>query len=50
MQAGPAAETRPLQKVIIAVAFVSMARMIVISALDFRFGWSTVPAAVSVIG
>ena len=27
-----------------------MAAMIVISALDFRFGWSTVPAAVSVVG
>ena len=50
MQAGPGAETRPLQKLIIAVAFVSMGAMIVISALDFRFGWSTVPAAVSVVG
>ena len=50
MQAGPGAESRPLQKVIIAVAFVSMAAMIAISALDFRFGWSTVPVAVSVIG
>lgn len=50
MQAGPAAETRPLQKLIIAVAFVSMGAMIVISALDFRFGWSTVPTAVSVVG
>lgn len=50
MQAGPGAETRPLQKVIITVAFVSMAAMIVISALDFRFGWSAVPTAVSVIG
>lgn len=50
MQAGPAAETRPLQKVIIAVAFLSMGAMIAISALDFRFGWSTVPATVSVVG
>jgi protein-S-isoprenylcysteine O-methyltransferase Ste14 len=50
MQAGPAAETRPLQKVIISVAFVSLGAMIVVSALDFRFGWSTVPAAVSVVG
>ncbi len=50
MQAGPGAESRPLQKVIIAVAFVSMAAMIAISALDFRFAWSTVPVAVSVIG
>jgi len=50
MQAGPAAESRPLQKLIITFAFVSMAAMIVVSALDYRFGWSAVPAAVSVIG
>jgi protein-S-isoprenylcysteine O-methyltransferase Ste14 len=50
MQAGPAAETRPLQKVIITFAFIAMGAMIVVSALDFRFGWSSVPAAVSVIG
>jgi protein-S-isoprenylcysteine O-methyltransferase Ste14 len=50
MQAGPAAETRLLQKVIISVAFMAMGATIVVSALDFRFGWSTVPAAVSVVG
>jgi protein-S-isoprenylcysteine O-methyltransferase Ste14 len=50
MQAGPAAETRPLQKIIITFAFLSMGAMIVVSTLDFRFGWSSVPAAVSVIG
>ena len=50
MQAGPGAETRPLQKAIIAFAFVSMGAMIVVSAVDFRFGWSTVPVAVSVLG
>src|SRR6185312_17189767 len=42
MQAGPAAETRLLQKIIITLAFLSMAAMIVVSALDFRFGWSSV--------
>jgi protein-S-isoprenylcysteine O-methyltransferase Ste14 len=50
MQAGPAAESRPLQKIIITFAFLSIGAMIVVSALDFRFGWSSVPAAVSVIG
>jgi protein-S-isoprenylcysteine O-methyltransferase Ste14 len=50
MQAGPASESRPLQKIIISVAFVSLGAMIVVSVLDFRFGWSTVPAAVSVVG
>ena len=50
MQAGPAAETRPLQKLIISFAFVSLGATIVVSALDFRFGWSSVPAAISVTG
>jgi protein-S-isoprenylcysteine O-methyltransferase Ste14 len=50
MQAGPAAESRPLQKIIITFAFVSMGAMIVVSALDYRYGWSSVPAVVSVIG
>jgi protein-S-isoprenylcysteine O-methyltransferase Ste14 len=50
MQAGPGAETRPVQKLIIAVALLSVGAMIVLSALDFRFGWSAVPAAVSVVG
>jgi protein-S-isoprenylcysteine O-methyltransferase Ste14 len=50
MQAGPAAETRPLQKIIISFAFLAMGATIVVSALDFRFGWSSVPAAASVVG
>ena len=50
MQAGPTAETRPLQKVIIAFAFISMGAMIVVSVLDFRFGWSAVPTVVSIVG
>jgi protein-S-isoprenylcysteine O-methyltransferase Ste14 len=50
MQAGPAAETRLLQKVIISIAFLAMGATIVVSALDFRFGWSSVPAAISVVG
>lgn len=50
MQAGPAAETRPLQKIIITIAFVSMGAMVVVSALDHRFRWSVVPAPVSVAG
>jgi protein-S-isoprenylcysteine O-methyltransferase Ste14 len=50
MQAGPAAEARPLQKIIITIAFLSVGAMIMVSALDFRFGWSSVPATVSVVG
>ncbi|WP_448489531.1 methyltransferase family protein [Mycolicibacterium boenickei] len=50
MQAGPTAETRPVQKFASAMAFLLIAVMIVASALDHRFGWSEVPAAVSVLG
>jgi len=50
MQAGPAAESRPLQKVIITIAFVSIVAMIVVSTLDFRVGRSSVPAVVSMFG
>ena len=50
MKAGPAAETRMVQKIVISIAFLSLAAMLVLSALDHRFGWSSVPAAVSVLG
>ncbi|KWX67815.1 isoprenylcysteine carboxylmethyltransferase family protein [Mycobacterium sp. NAZ190054] len=48
--AGPRAETRTLQKAVSVLAFGSLAAMIMVSALDFRFGWSAVPAGVSVAG
>ena len=50
MKAGPFAETRPLQKVIMAGTIFSVAAVLVLSAFDHRFGWSTVPTAVVVIG
>jgi protein-S-isoprenylcysteine O-methyltransferase Ste14 len=50
MQVGPQAETRPMQKIVIASALMLMGAMIAVSALDFRFGWSTVPTAVSIVG
>lgn len=50
MRAGPLAETRTLQRIIISVVFVCFPAMFVVSALDHRFGWSTVPAMVSVVG
>jgi protein-S-isoprenylcysteine O-methyltransferase Ste14 len=50
MHAGPTAETRTAQKVIISVAFLLLPAVMVLSALDHRFGWSPVPAAVSVTG
>ncbi|MFD2053115.1 methyltransferase family protein [Mesorhizobium calcicola] len=50
IKAGPAAETRPLQKVLIAVAFSAAILLVIFSVLDYRFGWSHVPAWVSVFG
>src|SRR5689334_7187465 len=50
MQAGPAAEQRLTQRIIISLGFVSLVAVIVFSALDYRFGWSPVPGWVSVLG
>jgi protein-S-isoprenylcysteine O-methyltransferase Ste14 len=50
MHAGPRRETRPVQKIISSVAFSSLVALIAFSAFDHRFGWSTVPASISVIG
>jgi protein-S-isoprenylcysteine O-methyltransferase Ste14 len=50
MHAGPGRETRPVQKIIASIAFSSLVAMIVFSVFDHRFGWSPVPATVSVIG
>jgi protein-S-isoprenylcysteine O-methyltransferase Ste14 len=50
MAVGPGAEARTVQKVVIVVAFVTLTASIAVSALDFRFGWSSVPAVVSVLG
>lgn len=50
MQVGPKAETRPLQRILVTVVFIAFPAAFVVSALDWRFGWSQVPAAVSVIG
>jgi protein-S-isoprenylcysteine O-methyltransferase Ste14 len=50
MRAGPSAETRAVQKVVIGVAGVSALGQLVLCALDHRFGWSAVPAAVSAAG
>lgn len=50
MRGGPVAEARTVQKVVMAVLYGSLAAMCVVSALDHRFGWSSVPAAVSVLG
>lgn len=49
-RAGPVAETRTVQKLLIAGWYTSLAAMIVVSALDHRFGWSSVPTAICLAG
>ena len=48
--AGVRAESRPVQKVVIAGTFLAFAALLVVPALDYRFGWSQVPAWVSIVG
>jgi protein-S-isoprenylcysteine O-methyltransferase Ste14 len=48
--AGPMAETRALQKVIVTATIVAVVAVLVVSALDHRLGWSHVPTSVVVLG
>jgi protein-S-isoprenylcysteine O-methyltransferase Ste14 len=50
MRAGPRAEPRKAQKFIIAGSFLGLFATMVFSALDHRFGWSSVPPWLSVLG
>lgn len=48
--AGPNAETRPVQKVVVVGIIVAFAALLPVAALDHRFGWSSVPTVVAVLG
>jgi protein-S-isoprenylcysteine O-methyltransferase Ste14 len=50
MRVGPAAEQTPAQKIIMVFALLFFAAATVLPALDHRFGWSDVPAAVALLG
>lgn len=50
MHAGPMAESRMTQKLVIGALFLLAFAVMVVSALDYRFGWSDVPAVISLIG
>ncbi len=45
LSGGPTAETRPAQKIIMAWTSLGFIALIVVPALDYRFGWSAVPLA-----
>jgi len=50
MTGGPFAEKRPVQQLIMLCASVAFVALLVVPALDHRFGWSTIPTGVVVIG
>lgn len=50
MRSGPTAEGRPVQKLVMAGLYLSLAGMCVVGGLDHRFGWSTVPTAICLAG
>ncbi len=47
---GPWNEQRPVQKIIMSFTLIACIALFVFCALDYRFGWSPVPALVSLIG
>lgn len=50
MKAGPTAETRPTQRIIMSATVLLVIAALVVSALDHRFGWSSVPLWLIVAG
>jgi len=50
LRAGPKAETRTSQKIIIVLVMLGSLAFLVFPVLDHRFGWSPVPPYVSIIG
>ena len=50
MRSGPIAEGRTVQKIVMIGLYGSLAAICVISGLDHRLGWSSVPPVVSLIG
>ncbi len=50
MRAGPMAEKEPTQKIIMLLAMTGFVALFVFPAVDYRFGWSSVPPHVSLAG
>ncbi len=50
MRGGPWAEKQPAQQIIMALASAAFIGLTVLPALDRRFGWSHMPAAVAIAG
>ncbi|MFC7677032.1 methyltransferase family protein [Mycolicibacterium sp. GCM10028919] len=50
MKAGPTAETRPAQRIVMSATVLLVVAALVVSAFDHRFGWSSVPLWLIVVG
>lgn len=50
LKAGPTAETRPVQRIVMTAVPLSVVALLVLSAVDHRFGWSSVPLPVVILG
>lgn len=50
MHGGPTAETRPAQRFVMWAIYLLSASLFVVSALDHRFGWSSVPVWLVITG
>lgn len=50
LKVGPTAETRPTQRLVMTATVLSIIGLLVLSALDHRYGWSSVPTPVIVLG
>jgi protein-S-isoprenylcysteine O-methyltransferase Ste14 len=50
MRSGPIAEGRTVQKIVMAGLYVSLAATCIVGALDHRYHWSAVPAALCLAG
>jgi protein-S-isoprenylcysteine O-methyltransferase Ste14 len=49
-KAGPAAEQRPIQKIIVTCSGIPGIAAFIVPGLDHRFGWSSVPPWLSIVG
>ena len=50
LKGGPTAEKQTTQKIIMVFASIGFVSLLVVPALDYRFGWSRVPASVAIAG
>jgi protein-S-isoprenylcysteine O-methyltransferase Ste14 len=50
MKVGPSQEKEPAQKIIVVFILAAFVALMILPSLDYRFGWSSVPWYVSIIG